>query len=131
VALPALRQDLDLMPGPTLADGQPSWTLHDPARNQFFRIDWPTFEVLQRWALDDPQAIAADISQATTLQMSAQDVIDVVEFLQQHQILQAERSARRMAERIEAQQGHWLKWLLHHYLFFRVPLVRPDAWLTR
>ena len=119
------------MPGPTLADGQPSWTLHDPARNQFFRIDWPTFEVLQRWDLDDPQAIAAAISQATTLQMSAQDVIDVVEFLQQHQILQAERSARRMAERIEAQQGHWLKWLLHHYLFFRVPLLRPDAWLTR
>ena len=24
-----------------------------------------------------------------------------------------------------------MKWLLHHYLFFRVPLIRPDAWLTR
>jgi putative peptide zinc metalloprotease protein len=53
MALPALREDLDLLPGPTLADGQPSWTLHDPARNLFFRIDWPTFEVMQRWAMDD------------------------------------------------------------------------------
>jgi putative peptide zinc metalloprotease protein len=28
-----------------LADGQASWTLHDPTRNLFFRIDWPSFEV--------------------------------------------------------------------------------------
>ena len=24
-----------------------------------------------------------------------------------------------------------MKWLLHHYLFFRIPLVKPDAWLGR
>ena len=35
--LPRLREDLALLPGPALPDGQPSWTLHDPARNLFFR----------------------------------------------------------------------------------------------
>ena len=87
MALPALREDLDLLPGPTLADGQPSWTLHDPARNLFFRIDWPTFEVMQRWAMDDEEAIAQDISDRTTLQMSAEDVRAVIEFLQRNQAL--------------------------------------------
>ncbi|MDI3206935.1 hypothetical protein, partial [Pseudomonas shahriarae] len=24
-----------------------------------------------------------------------------------------------------------LQWLLHHYLFFRIPLVRPDTFLNR
>ena len=56
---PELREELDLLPGPTLPDGQPSWTLHDPVRNQFFRIDWPTFEVLQRWGQGDADAVAA------------------------------------------------------------------------
>jgi putative peptide zinc metalloprotease protein len=132
MALPALREDLDLLPGPTLADGQPSWTLHDPARNLFFRIDWPTFEVMQRWAMDDEEAIAQDISDRTTLQMSAEDVRAVIEFLKRNQALKPQGlSARQMADRVQAAQGSWLKWLLHRYLFFRVPLVRPDAWLSR
>ena len=132
MALPALREELDLLPGPTLADGQPSWTLHDPARNLFFRIDWPTFEVMQRWGLDDEEAIAHDISRSTTLQMSAEDVRAVIEFLNHNQAIKPDGlSARQMADRMGDKQGGWLKWLLHHYLFFRVPLIRPDAWLNR
>ena len=72
--LPALREELDLLPGPVLPDGQPSWTLHDPARNHFFRIDWPTFEVLRRWHLGQAQAIADAVTQATTLELEAADV---------------------------------------------------------
>jgi putative peptide zinc metalloprotease protein len=130
--LPPLRQDLGLLPGPALADGQPSWTLHDPARNLFFRIDWASFEILQRWALQDPQAIAADVAAHTTLQLEPQDVADVGRFLAQNQLVQIDQpaSARQMAERAQAGGNAWT-WLLHHYLFFRVPLVRPDAWLGR
>jgi putative peptide zinc metalloprotease protein len=36
-----------------------------------------------------------------------------------------------MAQRLAQVQGSAWTWLLHHYLFFRVPLVRPDAWLGR
>ncbi|CDL01234.1 putative peptidase family M50 (fragment) [Magnetospirillum gryphiswaldense MSR-1 v2] len=31
----------------------------------------------------------------------------------------------------DAAKTSWLTWALHHYLFFRIPLVRPDAWLSR
>jgi putative peptide zinc metalloprotease protein len=131
--LPRLREDLALLPGPALPDGQPSWTLHDPARNLFFRIDWPSFEILRRWSLNDPPAIAADIGRATTLQLDATDVVQIGQFLQQNQLTQPDgaNSARQMAERLQQLQGSPLKWLLHHYLFFRLPLVRPDAWLGR
>jgi putative peptide zinc metalloprotease protein len=130
--LPPLRQDLGLLPGPALGDGQPSWTLHDPARNLFFRIDWASFEILQRWALQDPQAIADDVAAHTTLQLAPQDVAEVGRFLVQNQLVQIDQpaSARQMAERARAGGNVWT-WLLHHYLFFRVPLVRPDAWLSR
>ncbi len=133
MALPRLREELDLLPGPTLADGQPSWTLHDPVRNQFFRIDWPALEVLQRWDMDDPALIAADVSAHTTLEMSADDVVEVVRFLVQQQLVHPASSdgAQKMAAQLARIQGTPLNWLLHHYLFFRIPLVKPDAWLSR
>ena len=133
MALPPLRDELDLMPGPRLADGQPSWTLHDPVRHQYFRIDWLTFEILSRWSLGDPRAIAESIATRTTLQPSADDVQQVLSFLTHNQLvhLRGPGSAQRLAQSLQARQGTPLKQLLHHYLFFRVPLLRPDAWLQR
>ncbi len=131
--LPRLREELDLLPGPALADGQPSWTLHDPVRNLFFRIDWPTLEILTRWSMDDADRIAADVSEYTTLAMTADDVLGVAQFVVQHQLVQAASpgASRKMAEQLARMQGSPLKWLLHHYLFFRIPLIKPDAWLSR
>lgn len=131
--LPLLREELDLMTGPVLPDGQPSWTLHDPSRNQFFRIDWPTFEVLKRWEMPDVLSISTDIRKTTTLEMSVQDVEQIVHFMVQSQLVKpaGADSVSHMAERCAHAKGSWWTWLLHHYLFFRIPLVRPDAWLQR
>lgn len=133
MALPALREELALLPGPALADGQSSWTLHDPVRNLFFRLDWPSFEVLRRWAWGDAEKIAQDISETTTLQLDSEDVQGVTRFLVGNQLTQpaGPGSARELADRLHKMQGSALKWLLHHYLFFRVPLWRPDDWLAR
>ena len=131
--LPLLREELDLLEGPAMADGQPSWTLHDPVRNLFFRIDWVTFEILQRWSLGRVEAIVAEINQQTTLHISEEDVGHVIKFFEAQQLLQpgAAFSPKAMAEQFERQTGSVFKWLLHHYLFFRVPLLNPDAWLGR
>jgi putative peptide zinc metalloprotease protein len=130
--LPPLREELALLPGPMLADGQPSHTLHDPVRNQFFQIDWPTFEVLKRWQLGDPARIAAAIGRETTLQLQSADVEDVLVFLRDNQLLRPQPgTAAEYAARLHQRRGGLAQWLLHNYLFFRVPLVKPDAWLGR
>ena len=100
--LPRLREELDLLPGPTLPDGQPSWTMHDPIRNSFFRIDWPTLEILQRWDMDDPERMAEDVNRHTTLSLTSADVEDVAKFLVQHQLVQARFAGgpRKMAEQL-------------------------------
>ncbi len=133
MALPRLREELDLLPGPSAPDGQPTWLLHDPVKNQFFRVDWPTLEILQRWDLDDETLIANDVSQHTTLELDAHDVQAVARFLERHHLTQAtaSESPQKMAAQLALIQGTALKWLLHHYLFFRIPLLKPDAWLTR
>lgn len=131
--LPKLREELDLLNGPIQADGQPSWTLHDPARNLFFRIDWPTLEILQRWDLDDPSHIAFEISNTSTLKLEAEDVENVAKFLIQHHLVQVNspENSKKLSALFHKLEGTKLNWLLHHYLFFRIPLVKPDAWLTK
>jgi putative peptide zinc metalloprotease protein len=133
MALPRLREELDLLPGSSAPDGQPNWLLHDPVRNQFFRIDWPTLEILQRWDLDDPALIAEDVSSNTTLSLEAEDVQAVIRFLESHHLTQANaaESAPKLAAQLNRIQGSTFNWLLHHYLFFRIPLLKPNAWLTR
>ena len=59
-----LREEISLLPGPQARDGAPTWSLHDPARNLFFRIDWLSFEVLARGHLGvdgGAAAIAASV----------------------------------------------------------------------
>ena len=131
--LPALREELALYPAATGHDGAPGWSLHDPVRDLFFRVDWLSFEVLSRWHLGDPAAILADLERTTPLEPEPADVEAVAEFLARNQLLQqhdSEGTARYLAARQRARTGWW-QWLVHRYLFFRVPLWNPDRFLGR
>ena len=111
--LPPLRE-LDLLPGPALPDGQPSWTLHDPVRNLFFQIDWASFEILQRWRLRWPGVIARRIQAETTLRAEPDDVEAMHRFLAQHELLQpAALTAAELAGQRQRRRAGWSQWLLH------------------
>ncbi|MBF0393788.1 MAG: HlyD family efflux transporter periplasmic adaptor subunit [Alphaproteobacteria bacterium] len=130
--LPSLREELSLHAGPPTLDGAPTWTIRDPVRNRYFRIGWAAFEALSRWggtASDVAQAVRAE----TTIDMSDEEVEDVAKFIQGNQLTQPKSHAdtARLAERAAASTAKHstFNWLLHHYLFFRIPLVRPDRFL--
>ena len=133
VAWPALRQELAIYEGPRLRDGQPSWTLHDPVRNLYFQLDWLTFEILVHWALGDARAIVDAVGAQTTLQATVEDVGAVQKFLAANHLVDAlgmDTSRAMAAVAARSTMSVW-KRLLHSYLFFRIPLVQPDALLTR
>jgi putative peptide zinc metalloprotease protein len=126
---PALRQELQLHHAPALADGSPSWTLHDPVRHRFTRIDWITHEVLRRWWLADAALIAEQVNAHTTLAITAEHVQQVLEFARRNELV--EPSAAPPAGKPASSLRAAATWLMHHYLFFRVPLFSPDALLQR
>jgi len=131
MALPALRDELELFTGPVSRAGAPSWSIYDPVRNLYFRIDWPTFEILCRWPIGDPEQIAESIEAETTLSIAVDEITDVLEFLTRSDLLRrvsAEDTSRLAKEHSRRQQA-WYKQLVHTYLFFRVPLLRPNEWL--
>lgn len=133
MSLPPLREELLLHLGPATLDGAPTWSLHDPVRNIFFRIDWLTYEILARWALNSPDAICNAIENETPIQPEAEDISAVIHFLAENELLQRfdQNGSRWYWHNQRVRTMSWGKWLLHHYLFVRIPLWRPDAWLRR
>ena len=126
-----LRQDLQLHESGPGSDGSPSWAIQDPVYNRFYRIGWLEYECLLRWP-GDPEKIAKDIEATTPLAVDAEQVEDFVGFLDQHQLLlPSEQGRQRMIKQArEPGWRHW-RWWLHHYLFIRIPLVRPQHFLAR
>lgn len=133
-ALPALREELLLHRAPPNHDGSPAWTLEDPGRALFFQIGWAEAEMLARWRLGLPHAVAHAVQTETTLPIRVEDVQEFAQFLQANSLVQMrgpDAIARYGKEADARRGGHWVKQLVHQYLFFRIPLVRPDAFLTR
>ncbi len=134
VALPPLREDLRLYPGVAHRDGSPSWRILDPIRNSFFEIGWIEFELIARWREHrDGAELAARVAAETPLKPTLDEVKELVNFLAANQLLAPGSAMAResLASRLSASKQAWYKQLLHHYLFFRIPLVRPDAFLAR
>lgn len=130
-ALSPLREDLRLHEAAPDPDGSPAWSIQDPVTNRFFRIGWLEFECLLRWA-GTPAEVASDIAATTPLAVEAAQVETFARFLERHRLLRPTREgvARLVAEANQPGWRHW-RWWLHHYLFVRIPLVRPDRWLSR
>jgi putative peptide zinc metalloprotease protein len=132
--LPPIREDLRLYPGPAHADGSPSWRILDPVRNSFFEIGWLEFELLARWRRQrDGAALLAQVAAETPLKPSPEELQELIEFLAVNQLL-APRSAMAqevLGRRLRESKHAWYWQVLHHYLFFRLPLFRPDAFLAR
>ncbi len=125
--LPPLRQDLGLYPGEAEPDGSPTWTLHDPASNRFYRLGWSAFEILSRWHLGTAEDVAREVAEQTTLRPTTDDVEELVTMLRQSHLCEARAAAdsRLLLQTHTAGKPPWATWLLHHYLFFRIPLWRP------
>ena len=130
---PSLREDLTLYPGPTASNGYPTWTIHDPARNQYFSIDWLTFEVISRMRLGSVETISNAVSSETTLEVDEDMIESIIAFLDENELIQRHDAIENelIQQRREVREKTWVESLLHGYLFFRVPLLKPDRWLDR
>ena len=128
---PPLRDDLRLLETAPDSNGEPVWVIHDTVLNRFFRIGWLEFECLLRWERT-PTEICKAIHAETPLRPDVEQIVEFRQFLENHQLVRPGHEAlARLAAR--SPDNAWLswRWWLHHYLFFRVPLLRPQQHLQR
>lgn len=131
--LPALRPDLQLSPGAAGLDGAPQWTLADPLRGRYFKLGAPAMRLLRHWALGDPAQVLAAANREPGVLLPAAAIDELLRFLRGHDLVapsDAEQRAGYAGKAASQRQGLWTQ-LLHKYLFFRIPLWRPDAFLNR
>lgn len=127
---PALRDDLRLNAAAPGRNGEPAWMIQDVVTNRFYRIGWLEFECLLRWH-EPPARICEDIAAQTALRPVVEQVLALRVFLERHGLLKATPQSLARLQRGPRGPG-WLslRWWLHHYLFFRIPLLRPQRWLA-
>ncbi len=134
-ALPPLRRELIIRQDESTAEGEPTWTIHDPVSGKYLSITWATKEILERWPLARAEMIAECVRQETPLIVDEEDVKGVAQQLFGAGLLDlrgADNSASLADQAVKRRPGFWM-WLLHNYLFIRIPVFNPDrllAWLA-
>lgn len=129
--LPPLREDLRVVEGTPSADGSPTWVIVDSVRGKYFQIGWAAYQILSRWKGRSANTVLAEIHAETTCRATPQDLDDLLKFLYANHLMRdpLQGGYRTYAAHAEAARPQWLLWLIHHYLFFQIPLVKPDRFL--
>jgi len=109
----------------------PTWTIVDPVRNRYFQIEWPVYQMIQRWSAGSMEKLHAVMGRETTCRTTLEDVEDLVKFLYTNNLTEQSASGKHTDYQTQAQAGkqNWLMWLVHHYLFVKIPLVHPHHFL--
>jgi putative peptide zinc metalloprotease protein len=129
--LPPLRKNLQFNRGTPTPEGVPTWTIVDPVRNRYFQIEWPVYQMIQRWSTGSMEKLHAVMGRETTCRTTLDDVEDLVKFLYTNNLTEQSASGKHTDYQTQALAGkqNWLMWLVHHYLFVKIPLVHPHHFL--
>ncbi len=130
--LPALRQDLTLRKGPPDNNGAANWLIYDPVRHRYFQIDAAAFELLAIWRPIAAEEFIVHASQQLGRDVEADELEHIVKFLQTSNLTDAAPGgdARAYAHQVAGTKRSLVSRTIHNYLFFKVPLVRPQRFLA-
>ncbi|MEL6790740.1 MAG: HlyD family efflux transporter periplasmic adaptor subunit [Pseudomonadota bacterium] len=128
--LPALREDLRVLPGKAERTGQRTWLIFDPLRNRYFQIDGRSLAILKAWHAGTPGGILHALRDPDITMVEIEAFVRFV-FANALTRDPAQGDVNNFVAQAEAGQRGILSTAVHSYLFFRIPLVRPHAFLKR
>ena len=128
VPLPVLREDLDIVPGAPLLNGSPSWVVFDPLANRYFEIGPELFDMLSLWDVGTVSRLCRAMKREFDRTVSEDDVTDAIRFLISSALVRdiPDNDYRTMAHKEVSAKKSLFSRVMHSYLFFKIPLVRPD-----
>lgn len=133
MSLPTLRPDLQLAPASAALDGSPRWTLADPVRGRYFKLGAQAIRLLRHWSLGNVEQVLQAANREPGLPLGQPEVEQLLAFLRSHDLIAPQDPQQRASYAWKAAAERKSLWqvALHQYLFFRIPLWRPDAFLNR
>lgn len=128
---PSIREDLQLFEGTPLEDGSPTWLLFDTLTNKYFTIGLNAFRLLNFWNADvDTKTFLIDVEQKG-VNLKEDELNDFISFLRVNDLVSHHNSedTKFLIEKYKNQKKHFILSLIHNYLFFKIPLLKPDTFL--
>ena len=131
--LPELRQNLKIMPGSADEYGAPSWLLYDGIRHRYFTLSEDAVMLLEQWQPGKTVEEFISHLDVAGIEFEAEEITAFIDFLTQNNLILARNEAfiqRFYEQHISGKKSFWV-WLLHNYLFIKIPLFKPDKWFDR
>ena len=129
--LPVLRDDLEIVSGAPLSNGAPAWVIFDPVANRYFEIGQAMLDMLALWDAGTAERLVAAVAQRFGREIEPADVEEAIRFLISSALVRdiPDNDYRGMASKAADAQKSAFSRAMHSYLFFKIPLVRPDRFL--
>lgn len=128
--LPALRAGLVLREAPDRSDGSKAWLIADPLCQRFLRLGEDAFRLLSVWHPGPPSNVAARHQARFGTAPHEADIAAMAAILEKNELIEPVRGSwKASAGRLAASKRSLGAQILHGYLFFRIPLMRPQAFL--
>jgi putative peptide zinc metalloprotease protein len=133
VSLPRLRQNLRLLAASPDEDGEPRWQIFDPLSNKFFHLSRTAFYLFRDWSDASNDRELCTLVERRGVEIEADELTFFIRFLEINHLVetQSEADLARLQGEVVRQKKHVILWILHNYLFIKIPLVRPDIFLSR
>ena len=131
--IPYLREDLEILRGNSREDGSPAWLLYDALRNKYFTLGLTAFKLIKNWSGgDDIKNFEKKINKEG-IETNSDEIKQFIDFLQLNNLIIQPRGQNDnlLLRQKNSQKRNWLFFLIHSYLFFKIPLVKPDEWLNK
>ncbi len=131
--IPYLRDDLEIMRGNSRDDGAPAWLLYDAVRNKYFTLGLTAFKLIKNWTGgEDIKSFEKKIN-SEGLDTTTEEIKSFIGFLQQNNLIVQPSGVNIgfLLQQKNALKKSWLLHIIHSYLFFKIPLFKPDVWLTK
>ncbi|MEE9313233.1 MAG: biotin/lipoyl-binding protein [Rhizobiaceae bacterium] len=129
--LPVLRDDLEIVPTAAQSNGAPAWVIFDPVSNRYFEIGRELLDMLMLWRLGTVEQLIRRVRAEFGRVINEDEVGDAIHFLISNALVRdiPGNDYKTMAAKEAAGKKSWLERGMHSYLFFRIPLFRPDRFL--
>ena len=130
--IPLLREDLEFDATGVSNSGARMWVIYDPLQQRYFQIDNQTKELLSLWREGlTVSGLAQLADQRLGISVDDQELAQLLEFVRNSNLTEEDRPGISSdSENKNAAGGpSLLTQLAHNYLFFKVPLLRPQPLL--
>lgn len=132
IPLPRLRKSLLLEVIASEASDLPALVISDAVSGKYYKLEWPMSGAFLLWgdAASATELIAL-AEQHYSLALGVDDIKQAIAFVYNHELGETDEKGgwQRYRQLAEARKQSIVKQIMHHYLFFRIPLLHPDPML--